>query len=505
MINVTQADIDILGQQIKECEIKLELLNESFLPIDILQGGLISGSFSVESDSDIRRTASFVFHVRNKSYLVNQSSKIWFNKHIILYLGIKSLRTQEFQYYQIGLFEYSEYSFQYDISTNSLTVKVLDLMSKLVNTPLYGTETYKITAGTNIRSAMLSVVTQLGGISKYLIGDVGSELGTGINNISEQNYNTVPYDLSFSSSDNVYSIITKLRDLYSGWESFCSNDTFICQQIPTGENESIILDWETIEEKRLLISEERNGSLDKVKNITQVFGKQITADRYTETCTVNGAEYDATFTDLTVLESGTIYAVKLPSVNLVNSTLKINALGTYPIMDASGVVIPNGTINGYSAFKFYNNQMIYLGDYQVKALAVHVSNIPDSTKQQYYKDKFNTANIAYVINPDSPFTVEKIGERIDVKSGSDFENIYAQDLALQRAKYENWKTTRLQDTLSLEFQLVPWLDVNKLITYKSKVTGSVDAYIIKSISITLLDGKMKLECIKYYSLYPDIV
>lgn len=501
--NVQENDISILGQHEKELKVKLVLLNINMQPIDSLQGDLISGSLTISATDDIRRNANFSFRVKNKSYIVSESGKIWFDKYVNLFLGIKNLRNQNVQYYPLGLYTFNDNSYTYDSTNNTIEVKCKDLMFKLLNTPLYGTETYKIPAGSNIRSAMISTINLIK-VTKYLIGNIGSELGSGINNVSEQNYNTVPYDLTFSTSDSIYSIVTKLRDLYAGWETYFDDDTFVCQQIPTGQNESIILDWETIEKRQLLISESRSNSFDKVKNITQVFGNQIVADRYTETCTVNGAEYDATFSDLTALESGTIYAVKLPSTNLANPKLKINSLGVYSIVDASGVVINSGTMNGYSAFKFYNNQMIYLGNYQVQALAIHVSQMPDNTKHQYYKDTFNTDNIVYIVNPDSPFTVEKIGERIDVKSGNDYSKIYSQDLALQRAKYENWITTRLQDSITLEMQLVPWLTVNKLFSYKSKITGEIENYIIKNISISLTDGKCQIEAIRYYPLYPDI-
>ena len=59
--------------------------------------------------------------------------------------------------------------------------------------------------------------------------------------------------------------------------------------------------------------------------------------------------------------------------------------------------------------------------------------------------------------------------------------------------------------VTLEMQLIPWLDVNKLIRYKSKITGEINTYIIKDISISLLSGKMTVECIMYYPLYPDVI
>lgn len=503
--DVQQRDISILGQRVKELKIRASLLNEKMQPMDVLQGDLISGSITISATDDIRRTANFSFFLKNKSYIASETGKIWFNKYVSLSLGIVNLKTNQIQYYPLGLYMFSDNSYTYDSTNNVIEVKCKDLMFKLLNVPLYGAETYKILAGTVIRDAMISVVSQLGGFKKYLIGNIGAEVGAGTNSISEVGYDQVPYDLTFSSSDTAYSVLTRLRDLYAGWESFFDEDTFVCQKIPTGKNERIVLDWETIVNKQLVINESRNNSLDKVKNITQVFGKQIVADRYTDVCTKSGSEYTATFTSLTALTSGEIYAVKLPSSNFANPTLKINSLGSYPIVDSSEVPIMVGKINGYSAFKFYHNKMIYLGDYQVKALAVHVSSMPSAEKKQYYETKFNTNNIVYIVNPDSPYTVERIGELIDVKSGNDFGNIYSQDLALQRARYENYKTTRLEDTITIDMQLVPWLTVNRLISYKSKIYDTVDTYMIKNISITLSAGTMQIECVKYYPLYPDVV
>ncbi len=502
--DVQQGDISILGQKIKQLDIKLILLNDNFQPIDELSGEIFNGTITVDSQSDIRRNVSVSFFVRNKKYITNDQSRIWFNKLIQIKIGIKTIRTQTYQYYPMGTFLFTENSYTYNSTSNLLTVKCVDIMHVLLMINLYGTQNYTIPAGNVIRDAMISAVTQLGGLKKYLIGDVGNEYGSKINAVTEAAYNLVPYDLKFTSDDTVYSVVTKLRDLYAGWETFCDNDTFVCQMIPTGSNESVILDYQTIENKHLVISEQLSNNFDKVKNITQVFGNQIDVDRYTENCTNTGAQYNATFEDLSGLESGYTYAVKLNVPNLANPTLKVNDFTVYPITNSDGETISAGTINGYSAFKFYDNKFMYLGQYQVEALAVHVSVMPDNIKQKYYQAKFNTKNIRYAVNPDSPFTVEKIGERIDVKSGETYSKIYSQDLALQRAVYENWLTTRLQDTMTLEMQLIPWLDVNKLITYKSFITGNVDYYMIKSINIELLNGTMTVTAMKYYPLYPDL-
>lgn len=500
--NVTQQDISVLGQKIKKIYIKLELLNANFLPIDTLNGEILSGDITVDSESDIRRTANLKFTV-NRKYIVNENSRIWFNKYVRIYLGIESLRTKEVLYYSEGIYIFNENSYQYDSTNNTMTIRCVDLMSKLTTTNLYGTQNYTIPAGSNIREAMISAVTQLGGIKKYLIGDVGSEYGDKINAVSDAKYNVVPYDLKFTSSDTVFTVVSKLRDLYSGWETFFDDDTFICQKIPTGDNEQTVLDDLTIQNKHLVISEQFSNSFEKVKNVTQVFGSEIDVDRYTDICTNTGAQYNATFENLTGVEDGTIYAVKLNTANLASPTLKINSFTVYPITDASGEVLSAGSINGYCAFKFHNQKYLYLGQYQVVGLVVHTSNEPDRDMNNYYKTKFNTDNISYIVNADSPFTVEKIGERIDVKSGDTYSSIYSQDLALDRARLENWKSTRFEDTITLDMQLIPWLNVNKLITYTSKEIQQLFHYIVKSININLLDGKMSITAMKYYPLYPD--
>lgn len=108
-------------------------------------------------------------------------------------------------------------------------------------------------------------------------------------------------------------------------------------------------------------------------------------------------------------------------------------------------------------------------------------------------------------NPDSPFNIEKIGDVVSVLSGDEYEKIYNNDLANQRAEYEGWKATRLNDGLELTMIDIPWLDVNQKIEYTPYQTGETAQWIIKSISSTPTSGVMTVTLIKFYPLYPDIV
>ena len=53
--------------------------------------------------------------------------------------------------------------------------------------------------------------------------------------------------------------------------------------------------------------------------------------------------------------------------------------------------------------------------------------------------------------------VEKLGEIPDIKTGSDYENITSDDLAADRAKWENWKNSRLTDSSCVYLPRTPWL------------------------------------------------
>lgn len=114
-----------------------------------------------------------------------------------------------------------------------------------------------------------------------------------------------------------------------------------------------------------------------------------------------------------------------------------------------------------------------------------------------------TYGYAEVENEESPFYPDKIGYLRKVLFGGDYDNITSDNLAKERAAYELYLSTNLQDTIS--FSCVPayFLDVNKLIRHQFKPDDEPRQYIIKSISIDLNPlGSMSINAIRYYPLYP---
>jgi len=79
-------------------------------------------------------------------------------------------------------------------------------------------------------------------------------------------------------------------------------------------------------------------------------------------------------------------------------------------------------------------------------------------------------------NSESPFNTSLIGELRIVLSGGEYDNITSSQLADQRAKYELWLRTRLNDGFSFETVPILWADVNTKINHP-KINCSKPLYI----------------------------
>ena len=78
---------------------------------------------------------------------------------------------------------------------------------------------------------------------------------------------------------------------------------------------------------------------------------------------------------------------------------------------------------------------------------------------------------------------------------------------MQRAEYENWKSTRLTDSVSIEALLIPWLDVNKKVSYTPRYDPALGTlqYIVKHIEFSLKSGTMTVSMCRFFPYYPYII
>ena len=169
------------------------------------------------------------------------------------------------------------------------------------------------------------------------------------------------------------------------------------------------------------------------------------------------------------------------ATNPANAKISINGLEKLSIVNDKGEPLKANTLpaNNDWVFKYKRKEkaMYYLGQYQV-------------------------FGEAWDENPDSPFNKTNLGrELLYVCEGDDYENIYSNDLAEQRARYEIYKHTVLSTSLDLEMIAVPWLDVNTKISYIIQKETEEKQYIIKSISGSTTDATMSISCVSFYPTY----
>ena len=206
-------------------------------------------------------------------------------------------------------------------------------------------------------------------------------------------------------------------------------------------------------------------------------------------------DYELSYNDLIGFKTNT---------SATSSTLKINSETAYPIVDMDDNSVSLEANTAY-VVRFRNLKFYLQGEYQIHYIVKEFSEEPSTEYKEQDIINEGTRNIKYIVNPDSPYGVDRIGEIRQIFSGGDYENIYTEDLCKQRAEYENWKTTRLEDSITLEMINIPWLSVNKKIEYKSQITKEVNQYIIKSINRDLTKWTMNIQMIRFYDLYPFIV
>lgn len=478
-INVGQDDYNILSQQIITKYIKLEILNFQYNVVDEISGNLTAMSVNIDSESDLRRSCNLTFVVTDSSFDVKAGNKIWLDKFCRPWVGYENIYTGKIQWYNQGIYLINAPSWRYNATTHELSLAGLDLASKLTglrNGELEGIPT-KIPAGSSVREAMIAAI-ELAGFTKYTISECKDVDG---------NIIAVPNDIEIAQGGTVWNIVTQLRDILPRYETFFDVDgVFIYQPIPTGSGDPVIID-DTIW-PNLLIDESINNDFESVKNYIEVYGRTLDPSYFSTNTTYSGSTLSLTVADYpTALTDNTIVGFTTPSTGDISATggisLKMNNL-TASVLYEYGTNNPVTALDNETYYVAYYNQGWYLMGHQ------------------------QPVGIAYDDNPDSPFYVNgSIGRIRHVLYGGEYENITSDKLALERAKYELWKSTRLQDSITLTSIPNPWLDVNVLISHaiRGKSQENAAQYIIKSISTDYgIEGTQSINAITYYPLYPDI-
>ena len=472
MLNITQNDYNIVKQRINERYIKINILDFQYRIVDEISGNMLSCSVQCDADSDLRRSCSVSLVVRDNSFDIQSGGKIWLDKYIQVYIGLKNIYTQEIQWYNQGIYLIDAPTWQYDATNNTLSFSGLDLMSKLTgarNGQLQGIPTV-IKQGESVREAIIATLA-LGGFTRYVVSECVNRDGT---------IQAVPYDIEIDQGGFVYDILSALRDILPQYQIYFDVDgIFHYDLIPTGDDEPVVITddiW-----KNILIGEDISTDFASVKNYIEVYGYTHDPEHYPSEISVSEATVTMTIASLTALNENDIIGFTPTSAVSGNIQLSVNSFGAKNLVDSNGNYITSLDANTYYVAIYQSNDTWkFLGHQQAQAT---------------WSDE----------NPDSPFYINgPVGIIRQVLCGGDYENIQSDELALERAKIEIYWKCRLNDSITLNIVPIPWLDVNIVVSHAPKDEVEEKRYIIKSYSVDYgsVESAMSVSMISYYGYYP---
>lgn len=610
---VTQTDIDLLHNQLL-LHLRVSLLNEKNLTIDSFEGLVTGGDGSDDSTSDIRKNCNFTIHSIDSTYDIGEYNRIWLNNRVKIEIGLEDI-DKKIHWYTKGIYVFDSCNYVYDASTRDISFQCSDLVNTINGThdglilgecPTCGTPIEKcehrgtifasgiliegctineetgLYEGNDIKKVVEDLLIQ-NGITEFrvdTIGQVSCLQGYAVNwkqnrmdtgslqyevdrdevsgrdNLANDHgtWHMIPYDLEFDNTATLWEILTKIRDLYSGYEMFFDKDgMFIFQLIPICHHDSPVLDHTQF--KGLVISENTDYDLTTVRNATYVYGMSIETDRFAETCnlvntTYNGMNVLSVQPELPnfTFKGNIVVGIVLPKTSDVQKSEKahitINNV-TYPITTRKTSTIKydkfsekksykiddccnyEGTVYKFISNKIsgaWNSSLVErLTTSNSTSSTSNLVTYPPMTYNEFnntdmycfkYLEKQNLWVYAgmyqiqgYYENNDSnsPFAIDKIGYRPQYLQDGEYDNIPTSVLATERAEYETWLKSRLTDTLTLETIIIPFLEVNQKIEYRKLSNGSVDSYITKSLSYSFTSGTMTITMMKFYELDPFIV
>lgn len=471
--------------------------DDIFSVVREIEGDAISLDLSIDSTSNIRRVLSTTLHMEDEEYFTNTFVTIWLNRLVRLQIGLYNWETREYRWFTIGSFMVTASSYSFNATTKKLQLTLADLMASVTRERgnQIGSEVL-IPVNSTMTSALQSVVERFFPFSFVDITDFENK--------------TIPYDLEFEPGTYPYEIAESIVTLYPTYEQFYTADgVYVVRQVPAGVDEKIVLDIDDID--KLIISDEGSVMPGDIKNVTEVWGRVLNADRTAKSC--DGQSSVGTYVlyideDFNVLENGITISFVADITCNEGQRIKIQSLEDLAVTVLNGEgqrrPVKRGEIKkGYQyVIKYIDGVFALQGESEIHAMCF-LFNVPPSEEEiAGIKSKYNCNNIKILIDRDSQFAVEKVGEQIRVFNNGEYDNIYTNELALERAYYENWRYARIQDTIRLEMIYVPWLEVNQKIRYRSIVSGETNDYLVQSIKANIGSFTMSVTMTRFFPFYP---
>lgn len=474
---------------------KLSLLDSSYWEIGQLQGELVNLSVTVSASSDIRRVSSMTLHMGSAEQLSTDYLSAWVERMVRLYYGIYNPDTDEIRYWLLGSFLFTSTSYTIDALNHQMSLSIADMMAAA--TQERGSQIgygIKYPAGSSIANSLKATVARFSPYKKYDICEFED---------------TVPYDIEPTMGSYPIDAMKSLVGLFPWYEQFYSRDgVYTVRKIPTTMSAGVVM---TANELAQVVISEKGGdvSYSTIKNCTEIWGKEIDANYTAVACSSSNGLYTLTIhSTYKTYESGALIAFT-PNVNSVaGQKLRVSGLDAYDIVVEQGdgawrnLKTDELIADTLYVVKYFDKKFILQGEALIHVMCMEYNKRPSDSEILGLKAFHGCENIRFVINPESQFACDRIGVVKQVMSDGDYANIYTTELAYERAKYDNWKASRLQESIQIQTLFVPWLDVNEKVEYTSLATGLTNQYLIQQIEVSPYTGIMTITMVRFYPLYP---
>ena len=565
---ITEQQYSIVKQPYRELYCKVNLLNYQFQVVDDISGVVLSDTWTISATSDIRRTGTLVILPDNdEAYKIQAGSKIFLDKYVQVYIGIKDEITNEIVYNNMGIYLINNPTHTFDSTNNSITLQLVDLMAKLTglrNGNLAGYE-YQLKEGQDVKEIIVAVLAEVG-CNNYNI------------EIDEGDYQTIQFDMSVDGTATLYDILKTINEnQYINYQMYFDVDgIFHFNHIPSGKDAPVMVDddiW-----RYAYISHEVTTNYEDLKNDIVVLGKTHTASKYSSDCALNNHTFTMSSASVKreknhIKLAFTTPANMTPTVDGEQYYLNLNNYGSYPLRTTLGSLhfkmLPNtyyvvrlqnfgreslSLIGAQNTTTYTLKKALPLDDmgvttsdivgWYVSALAKSLNeaitenakivsyneqNLTITLSKSINTDKAWTGRLCYMYNPNttstywqfmgenqpraeikdenpsSPFYVNgSVGDIRIVLSGGDYDNISTNELAMERAQWELYTRCRLNDNLSLTCLPIYWLDVNWLVNITLPTENEAKPFIIKEITISNgVTATQSVTLVSYYDFYPN--
>lgn len=171
--------------------------------------------------------------------------------------------------------------------------------------------------------------------------------------------------------------------------------------------------------------------------------------------------------------------------------ININKLQNIPILNAKGDAIADET---------FVEGTIYVFRYRRTASGEFKTSDTDPTYPNFYLlGQYQAHGYYEETDANVPYSIPNLGYKaVRVIENTD---LYCDEVCINQAKYETYKTTAKQDSISLTMMIVPFLEPNQKLSYTPYMGTETSEWIIKNMSWSTMSATMTLNAYRFLEDY----